>query len=296
MARQRIVDAVKSGRVLVSDGAWGTFLQTLGMAPGECPEAWCLDRPGDVRAIAAAYAAAGSDLVGTDSFGGNAFKLAHYGLADRAAEIDEAAARLTREAVGEDRWVVGSIGPTGKLLLMEEATEEELSDAFRAQAVALAAGGADAICVETFTDRDEAALAVRAAKESTSCEVACTFSFDRTKQGTFRTMMGVSPAEAAKTAAAAGADIVGANCGSVFEDLVAIVAEMREACPGIPILVHANAGLPRREGDVDVFPETPEAMGALAKRLVAAGAGIVGGCCGSTPDHVRAIAAAVRGA
>lgn len=285
----KISDAVKSGRVLVSDGAWGTFLQKRGLKPGECPESWNLERPDDVRAIAQSYVDAGADMVETNTFGGNRFKLAHYGLADRVAEINEAGARLSREAAGPDRNVIASIGPTGEILIMEDVSDEEMFDAFKAQAVALERSGADAICIETMSALDEAELAVRAVKENTECEVICTFTFERNVNGEYRTMMGVSPEQFAEAMLAAGADIIGANCGNGMERMIEIVRALRAAAPDAPILVHANAGLPKNVNGVDVFPETPEQMAAQVPELIAAGANIIGGCCGTTPAHINAI-------
>jgi 5-methyltetrahydrofolate--homocysteine methyltransferase len=289
MARGRIVDAVKAGRTLVSDGAWGTFLQKKGLEPGECPELWCVDRPADVLDIAQSYIDAGADMIEADSFGGTSYKLEHYGLADRAAEINEAAAAISRQAAGDDNWVIASAGPTGKMLLLGDVTEEELYESFKVQAMALEKGGADAICVETMMASDEAALAVRAAKENTNCEVICTFTFDLTQQGDYRTMMGVTPADATAAAIAAGADIVGTNCGNGMERMIEIVKQIRAAAPDTPILVHANAGLPQLVDGADVFPDTPEEMAGMTVAIVAAGANIIGGCCGTTPAHIKAM-------
>lgn len=293
MARTRISEAVKSGRTLISDGAWGTFLQQKGLKPGECPELWCVERPADVLDVARNYVAAGADMVEADSFGGTCYKLEHYGLAGRTAEINEAAARISRQAAGDRCWVIASIGPTGKMLLLGDVTEEDLYNAFKEQAVALEKGGADAVCIETMSALDEATLAIRAARENTGLEVICTFTFERTVNGDYRTMMGVSPRDAAIAAVEAGADIIGTNCGNGIERMIEIVREMREVSPDTPILVHANAGLPKNVAGVDVFPETPEDMARQVKALVAAGANIVGGCCGTTPAHIAAMRAAI---
>ncbi len=294
MTKNKISDAVNGGRVLVSDGAWGTFLHQKGLQTGTCPEQWCVDHPEEVGDIASSYIEAGSDMVETNSFGGSALKLEHYGLSDRAAEFNEAAARISSMAAGGDKWVIASIGPTGKMLLTGDVTPEELYNGFKEQAVALEKGGADAICIETMSDIDEAVQAVKAARENTDLEVICTFTFERTIQGEYRTMMGVSPVEAARAAMEAGADIIGTNCGNGFERMIDIVKEIRIVSPDIPVLVHANAGLPKNIDGVDVFPDTPEQMASLVPDLVNAGANIIGGCCGTTPDHIRAIKQAVE--
>ncbi len=292
--RDRILTAVQSGRVLVSDGAWGTFLQKKGLAPGECPEAWCVERPAEVLDVAQSYITAGADMIESNSFGGSRYKLEHFGMADRVAELNEAAARISRQAAGPTKWVIASMGPTGKMLVTGEVTEQDLYEAFKEQAIALAKGGADALCIETMSATDEAAAAIRAARENTGCEVICTFTFQRGAKGQYRTMMGVTPTAAAQAAINAGAQIIGPNCGNGMAQMIDIVREMRSVAGTTPILVHANAGLPKTVNGVDVFPESPEEMAAQVKDILAAGANIIGGCCGTTPAHIKAIREAVN--
>lgn len=271
---------------MVSDGAWGTFLQKKGLEPGECPEAWNLSRADDVFDIAQSYIEAGADMIETNSFGGSYFKLKNYGLEDQVFEINKAAAEISRKAAGANRFVLGSVGPTGKLLMMEEVTEAELYDAFKEQCIALEAGGANAIVIETMTDLDEARIAVKAAKENTNCEVFCTMTFDKMMGGGYRTMMGISPAEMTDALVEAGADVIGANCGNGIADMIEIVKEIRLANATIPVLIHANAGMPHYCDGETTFPESPDDMASRVKEIVEAGANIIGGCCGTTPGHI----------
>ncbi len=178
-----ISEQVQSNRILISDGAWGTFLQEKGLRPGECPELWCVTRRPDVLEIAQSYIAAGADMILTNSFGGTRLKLDSFGLGDRAAELNEAAAAISREAAGPDQHVLGSMGPTGKMLLMDDITEQDMLDAFKEQAMALERGGADAACIETMSALDEAGIAIRAVRGNTEMESICEFTVERTVEG-----------------------------------------------------------------------------------------------------------------
>jgi 5-methyltetrahydrofolate--homocysteine methyltransferase len=292
--KKSISQLISEGNTLISDGAWGTYLQAKGLQPGECPEQWNIDRPADVLDIAVSYVAAGADMIETNSFGGNCFKLAGYGLENSVYAINKAAAELSRQAAGADKYVLGSVGPTGKMLIMGDVTEEELYDAFKEQSIALSDGGADAIIIETMTALDEAVIAVKAARENTLCEVICTMTFDLLGNGEFRTMMGVSPTEMVVALKEAGAHIIGANCSNGIEGMVKITKEIRLEDKVIPILIHANAGMPSLENGKTVFPESPEMMSCVAPQLVVAGANIIGGCCGTTPEHIRKLVEVLR--
>ena len=265
-----------------------------GLQAGECPELWNITRPSDVLDIAERYIAAGSDMIETNSFGGNSFKLGLYGLADKSWEINKAAAEISRKAAGNDKYVLGSMGPTGKILIMGDVTEEELYESFKNQAKALEAGGADALVIETMTDLTEAICAVKAAKENTSCEIICTFTFDKSAEKEYHTMMGITPTQMAEELIKAGADIIGANCGNGIADMVGITEEIRKVNKEIPVLIHANAGLPVYSNGETIFRESPDQMAGFVKTLINSGANIIGGCCGTTPEHIHKLAQIVK--
>ena len=286
---------IKAGEILISDGAMGTFLHEKGLQGGECPESWCVSHPKEVQDIAQAYVDAGSDVVESNSFGASSFKLKAYGFGDKVEEFNVAAAKAAKKAIGNKGFVAASVGPTGHIVEDEggDTTPQKLYDAFKEQVVALAEGGADAICIETMSSVVEAEQAIKATKENTNLPVICTFAFEQGAKG-FRTMMGVKPDRAAKAAVAAGADIVGCNCGNGIQKMIEITRQMRAAVPDTPILVHSNAGPPIMEGDHVVFKETPEFMASYVPELIEAGANIIGGCCGTTPAHITAMATAAR--
>lgn len=257
---------------------------------------WNAERPADVEAVHAAYVAAGCRLVTTNSFGGSRSMLARHGLEAHAAEWNRLAARTARLAAGDENWVLGDVGPFGDFLEpLGDTTEDELAEIFRAQIEALLEGGADAILVETMSDPAEAAVGIRAAKSVANIPVVATFSFQKSAGG-FRTMMGVSVAEALGRAAEAGADIVGANCGTdlTLRDYAELAAEIVGAAGSRPAILQPNAGAPKPVGDAVVYDASPEEMAASARELRSAGIAIIGGCCGTTPAHLAAMATALK--
>jgi len=283
---ENIKTALKKEKVLVSDGAWGTFLQAKGLKTGECPELWNIEHPDEVYQIAKGYIDAGSNMIETNSFGGSSIKLSHYGLSDKAYELNKSAAEISKKAAGDNHYVLGSIGPTGKILMMGEISELELFESFGEQAAALAEGKADAIVIETMSDIEEARQAVKATKERTSLEIICTMTFEKTKSGEYRTMMGFSPSDMVNQLLSEGVDVIGANCGNGFKDMIGIVKEIRAADRNVPVLVHANAGIPVYEDGQTIFPETPDEMASYVPQILEAGVNIIGGCCGTTPKHI----------
>ena len=288
-----ILDELKLNKILLSDGALGTMLQSKGLEPGECPELWNLTHRSVLKEIAELYLQAGSDIITTNSFGGSRIKLSQYGVADRTSEINRAAAEIYREAAGNDRHVAGSIGPTGKMLLMGDITEEEMFDAFCEQSLALGKGGADIIIIETMSDAVEAALAVKAARSATNCTVIVTMTFSKDLNDSYHSMMGVSPEEMTIKMKESGAHVIGSNCGNGIRDMIGIAKAIKSSNANIPLIIQANAGMPDLIDGKTVFHETPEIMAIYVPDLILAGVNIIGGCCGTTPAHIREIAKAI---
>jgi methionine synthase I (cobalamin-dependent) len=271
---------------VVTDGAWGTQLQQLGLAAGECPDAWNLTQPAAVGQVAASYVAAGSRVILTNTFGANRIRLDRHGLARQVSAINRAGVEISRQAASP-ALVFASMGPSGLLLAMGQTSEAELRDVFAEQAAAIKDAGADGIVIETMSDLAEALAALAAARKTGLPVVAC-MTFD-TGPRMDRTMMGVTPEQAAERLTAAGADVVGANCGHGIAGLVEVARRMHAATDR-PIWIKANAGLPEViEGNV-VYRQTPAEFASLVPRLVESGASLVGGCCGTTPEFVRAVA------
>ena len=275
----------------VTDGAWGTQLQNRGLGAGASPELWNVENPSAVQDVAESYVHAGSDVILTNTFGANRLVLSSHGLGNRAAELSEAGAAISRRAAGDDAKVFASIGPTGKIVMMGDVAGEEISAAFAEQAAAVARGGADAIVLETFNELAELTLAIEAVRGACDLPVVASMTFASGPQGP-RTMMGDSPGDLAAAAAIEAADAIGANCGAGPENYVALAALLAGATD-LPVWIKPNAGLPRVVEGRTVFPMGPEQFAAFTGPLAEAGASFIGGCCGTTPEHLRAVRAAV---
>lgn len=292
------MDLISGARVrpLLFDGGLGSELMRCGLAPGECPESWTMTHPEVIEAIHHAYFAAGSDIVNTNTFGGSRLKLAAYGLAEEAACVNEAAARIAvavRDREFPGRMVAGNIGPSGQLLApLGMADPDEVADAFAEQALALVRGGADLLNIETMYDLSEASLAVEAAcRAAGSLPVLVSLAFRPSKRG-YRTMMGADPAASVSSLREAGAAMVGCNCEVTAEEMADLVPVLAELNGGFTY-AQPNAGQPRLEDGATVYDETPHHFAAIVKGFATAGAVIVGGCCGTTPDFIAALAGAL---
>jgi len=281
-----LLEELTASGPVVTDGAWGTELQARGLPPGECPDGWNLTAPERVEEVARAYVEAGSRVILTNTFRASRLALAGYGLGDQVARINQAGVEISRRAAAGRARVFASMGPTGKLLLTGETTEEELRAVFSEQARALAEGGAEAIVIETMSDLAEARVALAAAKETGLPVVACMV-FDSGKNRD-RTMMGATPEQVARELTEAGADAVGANCGSGIEAYVPVCRRLRSATH-LPLWIKPNAGMPELIEGRTVWRMTPEEFAGQVPALVEAGAAFIGGCCGTSPAFVRAV-------
>jgi 5-methyltetrahydrofolate--homocysteine methyltransferase len=271
---------------VVLDGAWGTQLQARGLQPGECTDGWNLTHPEQVESVAREYVEAGSRIVLTNTFGASRLTLDGHGLGDKTAEINRIGAEISKRAAGTCAKVFASIGPTGKLIMTGQTTEDELERVFREQALALADGGADGIVVETMSDPKEASIAVRAARETGLPVVGCLV-FDSGKNKD-RTMMGTTPEQAAEALVEAGADVIGSNCGQGIAGFVAICQRLKAACDR-PIWIKANAGMPEMIDGRVTYRTTPDEFITYVTPLLHAGASFIGGCCGTNPHFIRAL-------
>ena len=289
--RSLILERLASGDVLIADGATGTMLQAAGLPTGTPGEAWILERPEEIIKLHRAYLDAGSQLILTSTFGGTRARLKKAGLGAQVDEVNRRAAELARQAAGDDVYVGGDIGPTGEMMPpLGKLTYEAAVEMFAEQAEALAAGGVDCIYIETMSDLNEGKAAVEGAKQVCDLPVFCSFSFDTHGH----TGMGVSPAQAAEAMAELGVAAVGANCGHAPEEVLDFLPPMRQAAPDAYLIAKPNAGVPHMVERQAVYDAGPERMAELARRYNQLGAQIVGACCGSSPAHIAAIAAAIR--
>jgi len=290
---QPFLTRVKDGPVLIADGAMGSFLMERGLRPGEPPESFNLTRPDLLREVAELYLDAGAEVVQTNTFGGSALKLAAYGLDDQTEEINRRAVEAVREAVDGRAYVSGSCGPSGQMIKpYGEAEPSDVRESFLRQIGALVGAGVDVLCIETMIDLNEATLAIEAARSiSVDIPVMATMTFDATPRG-FHTIMGNDVASAASGLVEAGADLVGSNCGNGIEVMIEIARAFRSCTDG-PLLFQPNAGLPELVDGQVVYSETPEFMAEKAKELAALGVEVIGGCCGTTPAHTRALRTAL---
>jgi 5-methyltetrahydrofolate--homocysteine methyltransferase len=285
---------LREGEIMVADGAMGTMLFEKGVKQGMCPESLNLSRPEILQEIAALYFNAGAEIIQTNTFGGSTVKLADYGLDDKVGEINTLAVVHVRKVVGNEAFISGSCGPSGKILKpLGDADPDQVSEGFHRQLKALIEAGVDLLCIETMTDLQEAVLAVEVARSiNAKIPIMATMTFEPTTTGFF-TMMGISIAEAAEGLTATGANVLGSNCGNGIENMIKIAQEFKSVTP-LPLIIQANAGIPELREGKSFYPETPEFFAEKVPALIDAGVSIIGGCCGTTPEHIRAIRKAVE--
>jgi len=284
-----ILERIKNGEILVADGAMGTMLFDRGLKSGDCPELLNLSNPQIPEEVAQLYFKAGADIIQTNTFGGSPPKLSDYGLESKCEVINTKAVECVRNVVGENAYISGSCGPSGSLLKPYGDTEPgELKKALEIQINALTTAGVDIICIETMTDLHEAIIAVKAAKENhPEISVMVSMTFDKIPKG-YYTIMGVSIEDAVKGLKDAGADIIGSNCGNGIDNMVEIAKQIKELSDK-PILIQSNAGIPKNNDGELIYPESPSYFEEKTLELIEAGVSIIGGCCGTTPEHIKAI-------
>ena len=283
------LDALASNRVLISDGAWGTLMMQEGLKAGQCPEIWNRDFPDKVESVARAYVDAGADIIETNSFGGNRIKLDHYGLGDQAEDLNAWAAEISAKATGDSSFVMGSVGPTGKMLITGEVSESQVFDAYAEQGRGLEKGGADLLIIETMSDLQEAGLAVSACLENTKLPLVCSMSFETAGEDKYATMMGVTPAQFVEEQLKSGVTILGSNCGKGTAEMLGVATHLRNETADFPLLIQANAGIPAlKEGEMK-FPDEPGDWKGYIHKLFDMNINIIGGCCGTSPSFIRNI-------
>jgi len=289
---------VKEG-IMVADGAMGTMLQKAGIQQGECNEEWNLSHAGTITDIHRQYIEAGAEMIITNTFGASPIKLKAHGLSERMDEINLAAVSLAKKAVERSHsstpiLIAGDIGPTGEFIApLGTFSVEDFYDNFNAQVEALVKGGVDLIIIETMTAIEEVEVSLRAAKES-GLPVIVSMSFNRDKDGNnFHTMMGASISQYVEIATQGKADAIGTNCGIISLEMDEIIKRLRKLT-SLPLMAEANAGLPKLANGKTIYDLAPQKMGELALRLKGAGANIIGGCCGTTPAHIKVIAQSVK--
>lgn len=284
---------LQSGKPILLDGAMGTMLFAAGLDSGHSPEEWNVLHPEKVRAIHRAYIEAGSQIILTNTFGGSSVRLESHGLAERVVELNEAAAKNARaeaDAAGQLVVVAGSIGPTGQLLEpLGTLTKDAALQTFAAQASGLAAGGVDMFWIETMSDLEEVKAAIAGVRSVSDLPIAATMSFD--SHG--RTMMGVKPEQAANVLQLEEVQLIGANCGTGSDELIEAIKAIQSTNPELPLIAKANAGIPDMVGTNIVYNGSPEIMADYAVTVWNEGARLIGGCCGSTPEHIKAMAEAL---
>jgi 5-methyltetrahydrofolate--homocysteine methyltransferase len=292
---EKLNNLLQSGSPILLDGAMGTMLMEAGLEAGDSPEEWNVLHPDTVRQIHREYIQAGSQIILTNTFGGTSVRMETHGLHDRVFELNKKAAENARteaDAASHQVLVAGSMGPTGQLLEpLGTLSINEAEKSFADQAAGLAAGGVDLFWIETMSDLNELKAAVAGVHSVSDVPIAATMSFD--SHG--HTMMGVSPQQAVKELGELNIQLLGANCGTGSDELIEAIKEMRSANPNLPLIAKANAGIPKMIGTEVVYDGSPELMAAYAREVYQAGARLIGGCCGSTPVHIKAMAQALVG-